>query len=355
MPRGYLDTTYIDFPANIDVAYVQGLQTEEGVPFTEILSETDSRLAALDGSLDPLLADLITTTTEPTADDTGPVAFEIEERSERTIARPQITDEAAHMLPIKGYDFTLGFTEDALLRAPRRRILTQLDSMILGLRHLYRKAILTRLTSDAEVAVDKRSTATSPGFAGSGTSSNVFARPFPDGSALSGGYTLYYRAATSARDVTLKAMRDALLRWQPGPFDLIGSVSEISAITALADFVPAGSSLIRPGASTAEALVDPNIYVGVYDKNIRVRLPILDWTSANVSMFKSAGPLAANNPLAWRYDEKRGRSAYLRYRSLFPLDNAVIIQDFGIGVNYRVAAANAYFASSGSYTPPTIS
>jgi hypothetical protein len=354
MPFGYLETTYIDFPANVDESYIRGLENQEGMPFTEVISEADNRLGALNGSLDPLLADLLTTTTEPTADDTAPVAFTIEQRTERTIGRPQISDESAHMLPITGYDIALGFTEDFLMTAPRRRILNQLDGVIAGFRHLYRKVALTRLTSDAEVPVDKKTSATSPGFAGSGTSSNVFVRPFPDGSALSGGYTLYWRAATSARDVTLKAMRDALLRWQPGPFDLIGSASEIAAIALLADFVPAGSTLVRPGQNTAEALVDPSIYLGVYDKNIRVRLPVLDWTTANVSMFKSYGPLNPANPLAWRYNEKRGRAAFLRYRSLFPLDNAVFIQDFGVGVNNRVAAANAYFASSGSYTPPTI-
>jgi hypothetical protein len=354
MPFGFMDTTFIDFPANVDVAYIQGLQNREGITFQEIIGEIDTRLGVLAGAIDPLLADLITVTTEPTADDTAPVAFTIEERSERTIARPQLAEESAHMLPIKGYDVALGFTEDFLMNAPRRRVLNQVDSVVAGLRHLYRKLILTRLTSDAEIGVDKKTSATSPGFAGSGSGSNVFSRPFPNGSALTGGYTQYYRAATSARDVTLKAMRDQLALWQEPPFDLIGSASEIAAISLLPDFVSAGSVLVRPAQTVAEALLNPDTYVGVYDKNIRVRKPVLDWTSANVVMFKSFGALNPANPLAWRYDPQRGRNAFVRFRSLFPLDNAVILQDLGIGVNNRVAAALAYFAASGNYTPPTI-
>lgn len=354
MPFGYLSTAYLDFPANVDEAYIRGLQTQEGVPFAEILTELDSRMGALNTGLDPLLADLLSVTTEAVADDTGPVAFTIEERTERTIARPQVMDESAHMLPLKGYDVTLGFTEDFLMTAPRRRVLNHVDSVIAGWRHLYRKVALTRLTSDAEVAVDKKTSAVSPGFAGSGSGSNVFSRPFPDGSALSGGYTLYYRAATSARDATLKTMRDDLARWNDPPFDLIGSAAEITAIQALADFVSVGSALVRPGTTTAEALLDPNVYVGVYAGNIRVRRPVLDWTSANVAMFKTFGPLNPANPLAWRYNPAIGRNAFVRYRDLFPLSNAVVKQDFGIGVNNRVAAALAYFAASGAYTPPSI-
>jgi hypothetical protein len=235
------------------------------------------------------------------------------------------------------------------------RVLTQVDSVILGLRTMYRKQALIRLFSDDEVAVDRRTTAVSPGFAGSGTGLNAFSRPYPSGAALGGGYTHYYRAAAADRAATIKTARDQLRKWQSGPFDLIGSAAEITAIKLLSDFVPAGSALVRPGQSTAEALVDAELYEGVYDGDIRVRKPVEDFTDANFAIFKTFGPLNPLNPLAWRYDDVEGRNAYVRYRALFPLDQAIVRQSFGIGVNNRVAAALVHIDSSGSYDPPTIS
>lgn len=354
MPFGFLDTRYIDFPSSVDVAYIQGLQNREGVSFAEIVAELDRRLVALNSSLDPLLAALMYVTSETFADNTGPVAFTIEERSERTIARPQLAEALAHMLAIKGWDVSLGFTEDFLMGARMDRIITQFDSIVAGLKHLYRVRGLTRLFSTAEVPVDRKTSATSPGFAGSGTGSNAFTRPFPDGSALSGGYTNYWRDTAANRAVLIAAMIAHIQRWAEPPFDYLGSAAETTAVQALAGFVPAGSALVRVGAGTAEALVDPNVYIGVYNGVLRIRKPLLDFTTAHFAIFKSFGNLAPGNPLVWRYDPKRGRYAYVRYRSLFPLDQAVVIQDFDINVGNRVAAELALVAASGSYAAPTI-
>src|SRR3712207_6182346 len=134
MPFGMLDTRYIDFPGNVDLAYIQGLRTRAGVDFPRLLREIDSRLGAFNGSLDPLIAALMTTTIEVFADTSGPIAFEVNERGEYTIARPQLVEGQAHMLPLRGYDISLGFTEDGLEAMSLNRILLNIDSVLLGLR-----------------------------------------------------------------------------------------------------------------------------------------------------------------------------------------------------------------------------
>lgn len=360
MPFGYLDTQYIDFPAGIDVAYLQGLRTRAGVEFPRLVQEIDSRLGALNGGLDPLVAALITPTTEPVADTSAPAQFVVEEAGEYTIARPQLAEGSAIPLPLRKYDVSLGVTEDGLEMMSLERILLNVDSLLNGYRHLYRVASLTRLFSSAEVRVDKRSTMTSPGFAGSGTGDNVFIGPYPNGSALPGGYTHYWRDTTANRAAVLKSMRDDLALWVPGPYDLIGSATMITAITAINPgdpangFVSAGSALVRTGTGDAEALVDPNTYIGVLYGNIRVRQPVLDFTTDHAAMFKTFGPLNVRNPLAWRWDPVKGRAAYVRTRSLYPLADATVLQWLGLGVNNRVAAELLYIAASGAYAAPTI-
>jgi hypothetical protein len=45
----------------------------------------------------------------------------------------------------------------------------------------------------------------------------------------------------------------------------------------------------------------------------------------------------------------------MRSRSMVPLDQAVILWRFGIGVSNRIGAAPIFIAASGDYTSPTIS
>lgn len=355
---GYGDTSFIDLPDNIDPAYIDGLRTAAGVEFPRVLSEIDSRLTTFNGGLDPLLAALIYPTSETFTEGIKPVAFDVQEAGEYTLARPQFTDGAGTMLPIRKWDVSTAWTEDGLQEMSLARILAQLDSILLGLKVRARREILRRLFSDAEVRVDKKTTAVSPGLAGSGTGLNAFTDPFPSGGALPGGYTLYHRDTAANRAVVLKAARDKLKKWQSGPFDLVATQVELDAIVAdSTNFISAGSALVRQGPNVAEANVDPNVYIGVFDKDIRVRLePIEDFTSAHWAIFRSFGNLNPQNVLAWRYDSRagRGRDAYLRSRQLFPLALAEVIQRYGIGVSNRTAAAVGLIAASGGYVAPTV-
>jgi hypothetical protein len=361
MPFGYLDTRYIDFPAGVDVAYLQGLRTRAGVDFPRVLREIDSRLGTLNTTLDPLVASLITPTTEQFADTSGPTAFEVSRRGEYTTARPQLAEGGAHMLPLYGWDVSLGFTEDGLEAMSLSRILTNIDSMLLGFRRLYRREALRRLTSDAEVRVADRTAVTSPGMAGSGTGDNVFARSsYPDGTTLPGGYTHYYAVGAGTLAATLKSARDRLKRWHQGPFDLVAPAAQLDLITAISPgdpqngFVSAGSALVRAGNGTAEAQVDAAVYLGVLFGDVRVHMAIEDYSDPVIAMYKSYGALDPRNPLAWRYDELKGRSAVVRYRSLYPLDQATLKQDFGIGTNDRTAAVLIENGTA-PYSAPAIS
>jgi hypothetical protein len=354
MPFGYLDTRYIDFPANVDLRYIEGLRTRAGWDFRRLLREIDSRLGALNTTVDPLVAALITPTDREFAEGFEPTAFEVNEAGEYTIARPQLAEGQAHMLPLRKFDTTLGTTEDGLEEMRIENILLNVDSLFLGYRLAYRRLALRRLFSDAEERVDPKTVVTSPGFAGSGTGDNVFRGSYPDGAPLEGGFSLYYRIAAAALEAGLKAVLMRLRRFHQGPFDLIAPQAQIDAIAAMPSFVDAGSALIRQGSGVAEALVDANLYVGVFDKDVRVRKAILDTADPNIAIFKSYGNLNPRNPLAWRYDPQSGRGAYVRYRSNYPLDNAVVKQKLGIGVNNRTAAALIRVGDAGGYVAPAV-
>lgn len=355
MPKGFLDTKYIDLPANIDAAYLRGLTTARGVSFATILTQLDARLAALNAATDPLVAALISFTTEAQVDGTTPTAFALEEENEYGLPRPELAEPRAHMLPLRRYAKSLGFTEDGLEQMTLATLLNQFDSVVATFVRGARIKVLERLFSDAEVRIDRNSTATNPGMAGSGTGANAFSGTYPDGTALPGGYTHYYRDEAADRALVIKAARDRLKKWQPAPFDLIASQPEIDAIAALPDFVRAESPLILRAQGEAAANVAAEDYVGVYDKDIRVRLALNELgTEPNIGIVKTFGDFSSQNPLAWRYDESFGRGAVIRSRSLYPLDQAVIRQRFGVGVRNRTAAVLIRIDASGSYVAPSI-
>lgn len=353
---GVLDTQYIDLPANIDQTYLEGLRTASGLSFPAVLRSIDQRLAAYNSYVDPLAAALMYPTSEIVAERMQAIAFVVEESSEYTVPRPQYVEGAASALPLRKWDVSTQWTEDGLEEMTLNRINLQIDSIVLGFQTHGRKEVLRRLFDDSEVRVDPKTPMVNPGFAGSGTGLNAFTIPFPSGAPLPGGYTLYHRDTAANLATVIKTARNKLKKWQTGPFDLIAPQTQIDAIAALADFVPVGSALIRGNPDDPEALVDPNLYVGVYDKDIRVRVAIEDFTDPNIAIFKTFGDLNPQNALAWRYDAHagRGRDAFLRSRSMYPLDQAIVVQRFGVGTANRTAAALIRIDSSGGYVAPSI-
>lgn len=359
MPKGYLDTTHIDFPIGLDEAYVRGLETPRGVSFERVLALIDERLRAASTIVDPLVAALAYFTTQAAIAIDSPTLFELEEEAEYVLTRPDLAEPVrGWLLPFRRYQKAMGFTEQGLEETTEAEIIRQIDSFLATFIRARSLKVLRRLFSAGEEYVDRTTTATSPGFAGSGTGDNAFVTPYPDGTALPGGYTHYYRDTAANRATMISTMRDQLARWNPGPFDLFGSATEIAAISALGEaggFTKATSDLILRAQGVAAANVDAVRYVGVFGDDVRVWHGRLELGSEpNFAVFKSYGDLNPRNPIAIRYDETFGRGIDLQYRSLYPLENSFMRQRYGVGAGDRVGAALARVDDAGGYVAPTI-
>jgi len=141
-------------------------------------------------------------------------------------------------------------------------------------------------------------------------------------------------------------------------FEIQGSQNATDRLKGLPSWVDAQAALVARSNANEYALVDPEVYAGVVYGNVRVRLPIDDWSDTDsdyhFAIFKSYGAFDPRNPLAWRIDPMYGRGAYVRFRDVYPLANAVVVQRFGIGVMNRVGAALYNVKASGNYAAPTI-
>lgn len=360
---GYLDSQWVDLPDIFDEDYLAGLRNQSGVDFPTILQEIDDRVGAFNQTSDSLIAELSSITREPTIEYADSIAFKFRPKGEYGMARTQRGEIfGGYMLPLRTKSAAIGWTEEGLRKQRMASILRNIDGLLKGARRQIRYDALFRLYSNAEIPVEYQvTTATSPGFAGSGTGLNVYTVPYPDGTALPGGYTHYVRADAAGRAAALTAARaQLLLQGHEPPYDLLASAAQVNALVAdTTNFVGVGSALIRPAPSAAAALVDAEKYIGVYQNEIRVRYAITDFTSDNIALLKLYGPGDERNPLRIRLPDDAGlpnggAALYVRSRDFYPLAEAEAITGWGWGIGNRTAAVMISIAASGVYVPPTI-
>lgn len=356
MPRGVIDTQYVDFPSTVDELLLKSLQTRSGYTLADLTRLTDQAMTALNQNLDENIASLISfTTNRNTGSHTVGRKF-VTVGGERTIPRGQFVDKQEFQLPMEKYEITTGFTEEGLLNMSADDFTREMDAVVDAFNMLYMGVILTALFDPTPVAISERSAVLSPRFAGSGTGDYVFRGNFPNGTTVPDTYTHYWRTSEANLWTTIQEMRYRLSRWHMGPYDLLGSETAIEKIVALDAFVPVGEAGIDKGAGVATATLDPDVYLGQLPGRIRVRHPQEQIGSTDhFTIYKSYGANAGDNPLKWLYDEFYGRGAYVRSRSSYPLADAVALQHFGVGVDDRVGATIAEISSSGgSYEQPEI-
>lgn len=361
MPFGIIDTTYVDLPVGIDASYVRNLETRSGLSVAEMVRAVDAAMSTVNQGADPLVADLTYVTPSPIGGTRAIGTKKVTRAGQYTFARPQYVERAGHMLPIHKIDMDLGFTEDGLEEITNDAFQDELDAMVLGFQRYYTASVLDRLFSISEVRVDRATDVVSPGFAGSGSGTNVFTGQYPDGTDLGGGYTHYSYATTDAAIITwIDAAIAKLEKWQEGPFDLIMSPTSLTAFVAAAataskPVIFSGTPLVRQASTEAEAQVDAEKYVGVYGGKVRLRFGTQGFGDDHFALVKTYGPFDARNPVAWRYDEMKGRNAFVRSRALYPLADAIALQWLGFGIGNRTTAALLYRHSGASaYVNPTI-
>lgn len=358
---GIVDSQFISLPPNIDLAYLQREELADGTSFADVIPMINAPLAAFNAEISPEVAELVApATAQIVVRSRFPGQFEINRNSEYDPARPQRPGKpSAHALAIWVNDAAMSWTERGLAKMDAESLVAEVEDALNGFRFQQFRDVLGRMYDPTEVPVDDAALTpmTSPGFAGSGTGGNAFAaKYFPDRSLIPDPYSHYWACTSANLGVTLKAMRDQHRKWfKTGNFEFVGSVAMIAAIVALGEgggFTRAERAYIREANNVAVAQVDPNRYVGVFDNDIFVRRPILDFTDLNGHLFQPLGPLNPRNPLVHRFDKKTGKGAYVRSRGQWPLAQSTVLQELGVNVNNRVGVELLRIDAGGVYSPP---
>lgn len=355
MAQGYIDSHNFDWASGQTESKLRNMTNRLGISFSEFIDRVEGAMTAVNAPNDPLIESLIFRTSEDRVAG-GTTSDKVLERSaEYTIPRPQRGKGSGWLLPLYENAISLGFTKKALDVMTVDSFERELASTVQAIRRGNRADVLEALTNDTERPLDNDGVGLTPGFIGSGTNTNAYTGPVPPGETL-GSYTLYRRLPTSGLEAAVKTAFENWAWFFPGEtFELVAPSGGHAIVTAFTGFTAAGSPLLRPAQGVAEALVDPTVYTGVLWGQIRVRPAETQMSGDTFTIYRSGGSNSSLNALAWRYSDIWGPNAWVEDRDLYPLANAVVNHNYGVGTYNRAAALNVDVDSGGSYTPPTVS
>lgn len=361
MAYGTHDFKFLDFSEQ-DLNRIAARQTAAGVSFADILTAANNAMAAT-VQVDPAIASLTYQTDASEAGKDRSARFQVEQRGEYSTARPQRGMSVSHLLPIRKFDIATQWTEDFLDYASELDIAQELDGLSSGWRSFFNTEPLNALFNPAAIPVTEDSTTTSPKLIGYTGSDPAYGKvTLNDGTIVDTPYTHYLNdvaanllASIDAALVLLKA------RGQTGPFDILGSPDAITAISALTEFYETGDPLIGQALGEASANLDSGAFAGALKgRNVRVRHAVDAIQDGSGSywfaVYKSFGQNALGNPVAWRFNARKGVVPQIRSRELYPLSYATSIGEagFGIGNRFGAVAVNIETTANG-YAAPTIS
>jgi hypothetical protein len=362
MPRGYGDTQFIEFPEGQSDDYIRTASNQMGISMLQFVQRVDSAVAALN-TPDPIIDMLSYRTTNRSVTQRGSDNKKWQRSAEYVPGRPQLGQPGkGFQLPLYSHEIDLGFTRRGLMRMGLQQFTEEVQSTIGAVRRGRRADVLDRFFSDLEFPLDDDGVGASPGYAGSGTGTNVFEGNFPNNVPVPVDYTHYFQADDTEAGIHAAIMDalEALDNWGGNRYyEMIGDVTSIAQIQTYAEdakFVSAGSQLIRPAEAQSQALVNANTHLGVYAGRIRVRPALSEINGRNIAIFYYGGQNNPQNPLTYIYDELFGLNAYVEDRVLYPLAEAAILQTYGIGVgaSRTGAVVISIGGTPGTYARPAI-
>lgn len=370
---GQNDLKQFLIPTGWDAGELSKYALKDGTTYQQLIADISAALEMANSQLfsDPRYASLMSLTTEMASEIRTGGGNGFQERTENQTADPQRGATIGSMLPLRSYDRGMGWTEDYLRKARRAQLDADISSLIYDVTDNVEKRLLTRFFS---VAYNTIATAgiDAPFVDGTTVSLNYTPPPY-DGQTFANTHTHFGRFADDAtgRLAAINAgARHLAEHGYMAPFTAIIPQADLAAWSAVGSgrnvwVNPTwGITLQFPqtGSTVPAALanIDTEIYVGQFMTNDG---PVNIWTTNRLptdylGMYKSYGANDQRNPLKMRYSDDFGPGAILRAKpqfSDFPLEYAVAIHEFGVGVGDRLNGYAAYFAGAGDYTAPTIS
>lgn len=360
MALGPRDTTSLVMLTGWDATALKNYQLQDGTLYSDIVSEINSALGALNAELinDPLWSGLVSYTDQLELEYRVGSSNGFSTFTEYGLPDPRRADTEGHMLPLRAYDRMLGWTWDYLRKARRDQVRADIADAIKDARDKYRVVLLTRLLQrgdDSGAAKGLGSSGYSPGFATAAASTSVdFVPPAYGGTTFTSAHEHYVSIAGGAFTVAVFTDAKDELRehGHEPPYDFIIGASDETAVKALTGFVPTAESLVAYGNNTTLARLDPGAqgpgiyYIGTLnDFAIRVVPGMPQYYGFG---WKSYGRNSQRNPLRVRVQKGESVPRVVSMpdpragNAMTPIQNLMLFLEFGVGVADRTNGTPRY-------------
>jgi len=361
---GINDLKQLAIPTYWDASKLKSLELEAGYSYEQFISDVAAALSIQNAALlsAPMVAGLASTTSEAAVEYRTGVSNGFQAATEYGVPDAKRATTTGHMLPLDPFDRAFGWTWMFLQKARRIQLDADIASGMEDLRNKWEKSILERLFKNTYTAVG--SGRSMPIADGGTADANYVPIPRPD----RGGTFLYtHNHCGFLNGITQANLETTVAHiWEHGhdaPYDLIVSLADIASWTNTANitgFVPRPDPLLRYGVTADLANVGSEFIGAVETDYGACRVRVSGRVPTNYyAVYKSYGNLDQRNPLRVRYNPRFGVGAVLLagdHIRQYPMENALLYMELGIGVGEdRTAAAVNFSTAGGTYVIPTIS
>lgn len=350
-----------------DATELEKLRTESDITIEEITNLLSGAVAALNAELvnDPWMSLLFRPTTEPTVEYRVGTTNNVTDHTEYGPVDEQRGATQGHMLPIKAYDYSLGWTWDYLRKCRRGQVDADIAGVVQAWRDAWEKKLLTRFfqaTDDSGASKGLGASGYSPGFAHTAGSTSVDFTPPPYAGKTFANTHEHYDNTNGVTAAQWQAAIDGLTldlneHGHDSPFELLVSYADQGTIEDLSEFRARPQPEIRYGTTQDVAMVGEQ-YIGVVNTpsgiaRVKVfnRLP-----QYYLGCFKAYGQNSPRSPLAVRYSDDMGLVVSLlrgkSYRQ-WPIEQLLTFGEFGVGVQERTNGA-CHLMNAGAWADATI-
>lgn len=359
---GMNDLKQFALPAGWDGGELASYALADGTGYEQVLDSIAAGLAVANDSLlnDAIWGGMTFLTAEAALEYRSGAGNGMQERTEYQRADARRASTSGHMLPLKSYDRSLGWTFDFLRKARAAQLEADIADALYDVRDNWEKQLLTRFFSTHDHAIGS---GWDVPFVHSGSSISLTPPPYA-GQSFSDSHDHFERLDSTAQAEALNAGAKHL--WEHGifgPYNAIVPFADIATYTALSHFIKPdrGVEYLSTGSAApyAQAALNDERFIGMYESDYGlIRLWITPHLPTNyLGLYKPYPGSDPRNPLALRFAPDLGAGALLMRGESFrqyPLEHATLLHEFGVGVSNRLNGYACYFAESGSYSSPVI-
>lgn len=366
---GVRDLKSVALPVAWDGNELSRLRLRSGETWESVVRDIEDGLNLVNsGLMDGYIGKLIELTTEESVEYRSGGTNGFEDETEQVQPDRQFADTTGHMLPLKGLDRGMGWTEKMLKNVRRRQIDADIATLVEDAIDIFEKRVWQRFFTVTEYsgkAYGLGATGVSVPFADGGAGTIPFI-PTPKPSRKINAFTAAHNHFLVLNGINPTNLETAVGHlWEhgyDGPYELIVSLDDLDEwqnTTTFPKFKEKIQALIDYGGLSDVALVDTEMYQGaIVTKYGTCKL----YANARIqtgywAVTRSFGSNDPRNPLKVRYDEATGFGVKLIVNNVtrYPFQGAIGQMEFGAGVGEdRVAAVIVEDSSDGTFTNPTI-